>query len=59
MTDSTLDVASARAEGSVEIEAGRTMLTRLKQRHGLRPRTLGADRGPFFSNLLAQDALRG
>ena len=52
----TLDVETTRAEGRPEPEAGRTMLTRLKQRHGLTPRTLGADKGYFVSSFL--DSLR-
>jgi IS5 family transposase len=52
----TLDVETTRAEGSAEIEAGLTMLTRLKRRHGLTPRTAGADRGYFATRYL--DSLR-
>ena len=52
----TLDVETTRAEGSAEIEAGLTMLTRLKRRHGLTPRTTGADRGYFVARYL--DSLR-
>ena len=40
----TLDVETTPAEGRAEIKAGRTMLTRLKRRHGLKPRTLGPRR---------------
>jgi len=52
----TLDVETTRAEGSAEIDAGLTMLTRLKRRHGLTPRTAGADRGYFATRYL--DSLR-
>lgn len=52
----TLDVETTRAEGRPEPEAGRTMLARLKRRHGLKPRTLGADKGYFVSSFL--DSLR-
>ncbi len=52
----TLDVETTRAEGRPETEAGRTMLTRLKRRHGLTPRTLGADKGYFVASFL--DSLR-
>lgn len=52
----TLDVATTRAEGRPETEAGRTMLTRLKRRHGLTPRTVGADKGYFVASYL--DSLR-
>jgi len=52
----TLDVETTRAEGSAEIDAGLTMLTRLKRRHGLTPRTTGADRGYFVARYL--DSLR-
>lgn len=51
-----LDVETTRASGSAEIEAGLTMLTRLKHRHGLKPRTAGADRGYFSTRYL--DSLR-
>ena len=52
----TLDVETTRAEGRPETEAGRTMLARLKRRHGLTPRTLGADKGYFVASFL--DSLR-
>ncbi|MCC6349514.1 MAG: IS5 family transposase [Candidatus Eisenbacteria bacterium] len=52
----TLDVVTTRADGRPEPEAGRTMLTRLKRRHGLTPRTLGADKGYFVAAFL--DSLR-
>jgi hypothetical protein len=52
----TLDVETTRAEGSAEISAGLTMLTRLKRRHRLTPRTLGADKGYFTTRYL--DSLR-
>lgn len=51
-----LDVETTRADGRPEPEAGRTMLARLKRRHGLTPRTLGADKGYFVSSFL--DSLR-
>ena len=52
----TLDVETTRAEGRPETEAGRTMLRRLKRRHGVTPRTLGADKGYFVASFL--DSLR-
>lgn len=52
----TLDVETTRAEGRPEPEAGRRMLARLKRRHRLRPRTLGADKGYFVASFL--DSLR-
>lgn len=52
----TLDVETTRADGRPEPEAGRTMLARLKRRHGLTPKTLGADKGYFVSVFL--DSLR-
>ena len=52
----TLDVETTPAEGRAEIEAGRIMLTRLKRRHGVTPRTLGADKGYFVAHYL--DSLR-
>ena len=52
----TLDVETTRAEGGVEIEAGLAMLTRLKRRHRLTPRTAGADKGYFAARYL--DSLR-
>jgi hypothetical protein len=52
----TLDVETTRAEGRPETEAGRTMLGRLKRRHGVTPRTLGADKGYFVASFL--DSLR-
>lgn len=51
-----LDVETTRAEGSAEIEAGLTMLTRIKRRHGRTPRTVGADKGYFAARYL--DSLR-
>jgi len=51
-----LDVETTRAEGSAEIEAGLTMLTRLKRRQQLAPRTVGADKGYFAARYL--DSLR-
>jgi IS5 family transposase len=51
-----LDVETTRAEGSAEIEAGLTMLTRLKRRQQLTPRTVGADKGYFATRYL--DSLR-
>jgi transposase len=55
----TLDVETTRAEGRPEPEAGRTMLARLKRRHGLRPRTLGADKGYFVASFLDNLRRRG
>jgi len=52
----TLDVETTRAEGSAEIAAGLTMLTRLKRHHRLKPRTVGADKGYFAARYL--DGLR-
>jgi transposase len=52
----TLDVETTRAEGSAEIEAGLTMLTRLKRDQELTPRTVGADKGYFVTRYL--DSLR-
>ena len=52
----TLDVETTRAEGRPEPAAGRTMLARLKRRHRLKPRTLGADKGYFVASFL--DTLR-
>lgn len=51
-----LDVETTRAEGDAEIVAGLTMLTRLRRRHGLKPRTVGADKGYFAARYL--DSLR-
>ena len=55
----TLDVETTRAEGRPEPEAGRTMLARLKRRHGLQPRTLGADKGYFVARFLDNLRRRG
>lgn len=55
----TLDVETTRAEGRPEPEAGRTMLARLKRRHGLQPRTLGADKGYFVASFLDNLRRRG
>jgi len=52
----TLDVETTRAEGSAEIEAGLSMLTRLRRCHRLTPRTVGADKGYFTTRYL--DGLR-
>lgn len=52
----TLDVETTRAEGNAEIVAGLTMLTRLKRRQGLTPRTAGGDKGYFQTRYL--DGLR-
>ena len=52
----TLDVETTRAEGCAEIEAGLRMLTRLKRRHRLTPRTAGSDKGYFVTRYL--DSLR-
>ena len=49
-------VETTRAEGPAETSAGRTMLTRLRRRHGLMPRTVGADKGYFATAYL--DSLR-
>jgi hypothetical protein len=48
----TLDVETTCAEGTAEIEAGLRMLTRLRRRHGLKPRTAGADKGYFVGRYL-------
>ena len=55
----TLDVETTRAEGSAEIEAGLTMLTRIQHRHGLKPRTVGGDRGYFATRYLNSLRRRG
>ena len=47
-----LEVETTRAEGSAEITAGLTMPTRLRRRHRLKPRTVGADRGYFVVRYL-------
>ena len=52
----TLDVETTRAEGSAEIEAGLTMLTRLKRNQQLTPLTVGADKAFFTTRFL--DSLR-
>lgn len=52
----TLDVETTRAEGSAEIEAGLTMLTRLKRHQQITPHTVGADKGYFATRYL--DSLR-
>jgi IS5 family transposase len=52
----TLEVETTRAEGSAEIDAGLTMLTRLKRGQGLTPRTAGTDKGYFATRYL--DSLR-
>jgi len=55
----TLDVETTQAQGRPETEAGRTMLARLKRRHGLTPRTLGADKGYFVASFLGSLRRRG
>jgi len=40
-----LDVRVAEANGTAEREAAEAMIKRVKARHGLRPKTLGADKG--------------
>jgi transposase len=40
-----LDIHVAEANGQAEREAAKTMLKRVRKRHWLRPRTLGADKG--------------
>src|SRR6266571_191506 len=52
----TLAVETTPADGMAEIAAGCSMLTRLKRRHGVRPRTVGADKGYFVTRYL--DSLR-
>jgi IS5 family transposase len=52
----TLDVETTRAEGSAEIEAGLTMLTRLKHHQQITPQTVGTDKGYFATRYL--DSLR-
>jgi len=52
----TLEGETTQADGRPETGAGGTMLTRLKRRHGLTPRTLGADKGYFVASFL--DSLR-
>jgi transposase len=47
-----LEVETTRAEGSAEITAGLTMLTRLRRRHRIKPRTVGADKGYFVVRYL-------
>jgi len=47
-----LEVETTRAEGSAETAAGLTMLTRLRRRHRLKPRTVGADKGYFVVRYL-------
>jgi transposase len=51
-----LAVETTRAEGPAETLAGRTMLTHLRRRHRLTPRTVGADKGYFATSYL--DSLR-
>jgi len=52
----TLDVETTTAQGPAETTAGLTMLTRLRRRQGLKPRTVGADKGYFAARYL--DSLR-
>jgi transposase len=40
-----LDVGVAEANGTAEREMAETMVKRVKKRHGLKPKTLGADKG--------------
>jgi transposase len=40
-----LDVQVAEANGTAEREAAEAMIKRVKRRHGLKPKTLGADKG--------------
>jgi transposase len=55
----TLEVETTLAQGTAESTAGRTMLTRLQRRHGLRPRTVGADKGYFVAGYLGSLRRRG
>ena len=55
----TLEVETTRAEGTAEVRAGRTMLTRLRRRQRLKPRTVGADKGYFVTEYLASLKRRG
>lgn len=52
----TLDVETTTAQGPAEITAAMTMLARLRRRHRLKPRTVGADKGYFVTRYL--DSLR-
>jgi transposase len=54
-----LEVETTRAEGPAETVAGLTMLTRLRRRHRLKPRTVGADRGYFVVRYLKSLKRRG
>ena len=55
----TLEVETTRAEGTAETRAGRTMLTRLRRRQRLKPRTVGADKGYFVAAYLGSLKRRG
>ncbi len=55
----TLEVETTRAEGPAETRAGRTMLTRLRRRQRLKPRTVGADKGYFAAEYLQSLRRRG
>jgi len=55
----TLEVETTRAEGTAETRAGRTMLTRLRRRQRLKPRTVGADKGYFAVEYLESLKRRG
>ena len=55
----TLEVETTRAEGTAETRAGRTMLTRLRRRQRLKPRTVGADKGYFVAEYLESLRRRG
>jgi hypothetical protein len=52
----TLEVETTSASGTAEVEAGLTMLTRLRSRHRLKPRTVGTDKAYFKPRYL--DGLR-
>lgn len=54
-----LEVETTRAEGSAETEAGLTMLTRLRRRHRLKPRTVGGDKAYFVARYLEGVKRRG
>ena len=52
----TLEVETTCADGTAEVAAGLEMLSRLRTRHRLKPRTVGADKGYFKPRYL--DSLR-
>jgi len=58
-TRMALDVETTRAEGSAETDAGLTMLTRLRRRHRLKPRTVGGDKAYFVARYLEGVKRRG